>query len=204
MTTRDEQRRDRRARMEESLKRTRDEQRRRVLMSRVKLFGLAGLGLLLVAFVVFYAFREATAPLPGEPVPDEGRTHVEPGTPITYKSYPPASGTHYGTTAPYRFHDTPVEPGFWIHNLEHGGIVILYNCPEDCPALKNQLRGLYNKATPSSAFRQVKLTIVPDTKIPSRLAVLSWDRKLELQDYDEGTILRYYDASLDRGPEKAP
>jgi hypothetical protein len=46
--------------------------------------------------------------------------------------------------------------------------------------------------------------IAPDTRMESRLAVLAWERRLLLDEYDEGQIRRFHDALVDRGPEDAP
>ena len=33
-----------------------------------------------------------------------------------------------------------LEPGIWLHNLEHGGAAILYSCPDNsCPEVVQQL-----------------------------------------------------------------
>lgn len=57
---------------------------------------------------------------------DEGRDHVDPGTPVPYRSSPPTSGPHYGITADGGFYSSAVQPGQLVHNLEHGHIVIWY------------------------------------------------------------------------------
>src|SRR5438132_14047931 len=81
----------------------------------------------------------------GQEIPDEGpATHVDPSTTPTYKFYPPTSGPHYSlqgsAPVPWQTIDNLVE-GQFVHNLEHGGIAILYNSPSgnDCTALKTHL-----------------------------------------------------------------
>ncbi|MEZ4596324.1 MAG: DUF3105 domain-containing protein [Chloroflexota bacterium] len=62
-----------------------------------------------------------------------GRTHVVQGTSVKYAYCPPASGDHYnlgGGQAPLPRRlfgpDDAVLPQQWIHNLEHGYVVLLY------------------------------------------------------------------------------
>src|SRR5712692_7972919 len=81
----------------------------------------------------------------GTAIPDEGpATHIDPSTQPTYKFYPPTSGPHYSVAgsapAPWGTVDNLVE-GQFVHNLEHGGVVVLYHCPSgsDCTSLKNSL-----------------------------------------------------------------
>src|SRR5207245_11759451 len=64
-------------------------------------------------------------------VPDEGRKHVPEGTPIPYQHIPPSSGNHYpppGAPKPWGSYKDAVGPGYFVHSLEHGGVVLLYTC----------------------------------------------------------------------------
>ena len=75
--------------------------------------------------------REGASPQPGYVQPDAGGGHVRTGTKVTYTYCPPASGRHYEQPAapiPARVYgpDDAVIPQGWVHNLEHGGLVILY------------------------------------------------------------------------------
>ena len=36
------------------------------------------------------------------------------------------------------------EDDHWVHNLEHGGIVYLYDCPGGCEAEETQLREMFD------------------------------------------------------------
>src|SRR5262249_30025704 len=64
-----------------------------------------------------------------EPVADEGAFHMPFCTPIAYNHNPPASGNHWPWPAPWGVHTSIVPREWWVHNLEHQGIVLLYNCP---------------------------------------------------------------------------
>src|SRR6185369_4191590 len=69
-----------------------------------------------------------TAADPGiETFADEGNTHVPVGTVITYNTDPPTSGNHYPDPQPGGFYATPIAPGFLVHTMEHGGIIIYYD-----------------------------------------------------------------------------
>ena len=104
------------------------------------------LGVLLVAFLLFQ-HRQA-AGVAGTPVPDEGRGHVTSDTTIPYQHYPPSSGKHFDTPAPAGFSATPIPAGNFVHSLEHGDVVILYQCPADCATLQQQLRDLSARFPP--------------------------------------------------------
>ena len=114
-------------------------------------------GLILVAFAAVVAvsvlfLRPPTDPQ-GHQVPMEGnRQHNPAGTAIQYKNRPPSSGDHYDQPWGYGVVEREVATGSWVHTLEHGGIVILYNCPNNsCPDVVNQLRDVYSSARDSTA-----------------------------------------------------
>ena len=139
----------------------------------------------------------------GTPVADEGRGHVADGVAIPYRHDPPASGPHYGTPASAGFYTAPVPAGNFVHSLEHGYIVILYQCPSDCAALQQQLRDL-SAAFPPSKFGNVKLVVAPYPHLPATLTALAWDWELPLDGVDRQQLLRFYRAHVDHGPEDVP
>lgn len=200
--TREEVRRQRREQIEARQQDSQRAAQRQAMRKRLMVWGSVGAVVLVIGLGLWWAVREATAPSPGEAVPIEGQAHVEVGTPITYQTYPPASGTHFPATARWEFYDAPVQPGFWIHNLEHGGIVILYKCPEDCAELKGRLKFLYDKF-PRSKYGYPKLVIAADTQIQGRVTILAWGKRLALDEFDEEQLRRFYQAFVDRGPEDA-
>src|SRR5260370_23441538 len=76
--------------------------------------------------------RTAPANAPGTQVPNEGWGHVPEGAAVTYQNNPPASGPHYPVWARYEEHAGVIARPYWVHNLEHGAIVLLYR--PDAPA----------------------------------------------------------------------
>lgn len=70
----------------------------------------------------------------GEHVQMEQANHIPAGTQARYLTDPPTSGQHYNVRgeAPltWGFYARPFPPEDWVHNLEHGGVVILYDCPQ--------------------------------------------------------------------------
>lgn len=144
---------------------------------------------------------------PGTAVPLARADHVPLGTEVAYERIPPSSGPHYGQTAPYGVTEEPLAEGYWLHNLEHGGIVVLYNCPQGCPDLVEQLREAYRTFPASRTFGVVKLVVAPYSKLPTRLAYLAWGKDSGWQyltdTYKREELLRFYLQHLDKGPELA-
>jgi hypothetical protein len=50
--------------------------------------------------------------------------HVDEGDDLESTSFPPTSGRHYNDWAPFGLYEEPVEDGYAVHNLEHGGVVV--------------------------------------------------------------------------------
>ncbi len=139
----------------------------------------------------------------GRRIPDEGAGHVPEGTRVRYRHQPPTSGAHWPRPAPWGVYDDPIPPERYVHNLAHGGVVILYHCPAACPRLVEQLQDAY-AGFPKSKYDTVKLVIAPDPSLKSRLALLAWDWIDELPDFDRAEILRFYESRVDQGPEDVP
>lgn len=131
-------------------------------------------------------------------------THVAEGSLITYDSRPPIGGPHYDRPYPsYGIVEHSVLPGYWVHNLEHGAIVLLYRCPTRCPDLVTQIRSLYAqlKREQNGLGGEARLLALPYLDMDHRLAVVAWDHLLELDQFNQEAILRFYARHINRGPE---
>lgn len=59
---------------------------------------------------------------------DEGREHVSIGTEVVYNSNPPTSGKHYADWIRSGVYDAPQDDRYLVHSLEHGYVIMSYNC----------------------------------------------------------------------------
>jgi len=149
---------------------------------------------------------EARAPAnlcKGRPVPEEGYAHVPTGSPVLYKHNPPASGPHYPQIARPGVYLREVPPGYWVHNLEHGYVVVLYRWPGAPPQVLRELQEIYN-TLPKSKYGYVKLIVAPYPKLRRLLTAIAWTRILELDRVDRACLEEFYRTYVDRGPEDAP
>jgi hypothetical protein len=181
------------------------------------IFGGVGVVVLAVAIViVVFAHGQGTSQvqtLPGthfnDPTTAAGQLyqHIPDTQPITADPaghYPPVFGNHYDTPRPPGVYDSPIPEGNFIHDLEHGAAVILYNCPSACPDEVAQYKGLLTSLPRSSQFNEVKLVVSPNNTIDHHIALLAWDYEQDLDSYDAAAIRAFYQAHLDKGPEHAP
>lgn len=154
------------------------------------------LGLLGVGGWWFY--KEATKSLPGLVVADMGRDHVPDGTIVEYNSNPPTSGPHYEEWSKTGVYEEELPDGNLIHSLEHGYVIISYNCPQgpDCDELIRKLPELAKRK------KLWKLIIVPRPTLDAKIALTAWTRIDKLSEYNEARIVAFIDAFRDKGPEK--
>ena len=200
--SREELRRQRREQMTTRMADMQEASVRQAKTRRMAIIGIVVAVVLVIAGALAFAVKEATAPLPGEVLADEGQQHVDVGTPTTYATFPPASGPHYPSPAPWQFFDQTLPPGYWVHNLEHGGIALLYKCPADCTKLKADVQQLF-QTLPPSKYGYVKLVAAPNDQFEGEVAVMAWTRRIIQPTFDAAEIRRFYQAFVDQGPEDA-
>ena len=75
-------------------------------------------------------YKIGPTPAPGQKIPDMGQDHVSPQKVLEtkYNSNPPTSGPHLPTWVKPGIYDAPQNEGELIHSLEHGYVIISYNC----------------------------------------------------------------------------
>ncbi len=95
------------------------------------------IALLVLAGVGYWGYKELTRPLPGELFSELPREHITDISKVEYNSNPPTSGPHFAVWAKKGVYDQILSDGYLIHSLEHGYIVINYNC--DSTSLKSQI-----------------------------------------------------------------
>jgi hypothetical protein len=86
--------------------------------------------------------------------------------PKSWNSFPPTSGPHYFTPAVYGFYSQPVELARVLHNLEHGGVYMLYG-PKTPPDTVQLLRGVYDRDPRG-------LVVAPLPEMGNKIAFGAW------------------------------
>lgn len=137
-------------------------------------------------------------------VPDEGFSHVADGTVLTPKHQPPSSGNHYSTPLPGGTYATAQPSGNWIHSLEHGYIDMVYRCDTDCSDLASQAQKIYAALPKESKFNEVKFVATPYQTMTPKVAILAWDKELDLDLMDQAQIVAFYNTYVDHGREDLP
>lgn len=156
------------------------------------------------------------SPQPGYVQDDLGNEHIALGATARYTLCPPASGDHYngGGLGPIlaRFYgpDDKALPQSWIHNLEHGGLVLLYrgDGPGATADGQTALRAFFDSFPPSpvcglAAGTNVSPLFARFDEMATAYAALVWDRVLPLETLDTEQILQFHAAFAETtNPEK--
>lgn len=197
--------RDKRVAAREERKQRAERLRRQAKVRRLILLGVLALALLVLGyFAVTTQFFGLAASSIGRAMPVERAEHVPEGTPLDHATRPPTSGKHFDAWYPtYGVVEQPVPAGNWVHNLEHGAVALLYNCPSGCPELVQQIKELHASLPRGRNARRgaARMLAVPYADMDHKLAVVAWGWLLELDEFDADKIRRFYDARIDRGPE---
>jgi hypothetical protein len=164
-------------------------------------------GLAFVAMLVYLVYKQAQpAPRPGIDIPIQGRNHIAEGLPHDpYNSDPPTSGPHYATPAQAGFYDTAPADEYLVHSLEHGYIIIWYNCGKysagTCDQLKSQVKDVMGGAGLSSVTGTLKIIGTPRPGMVQVIALSAWGRLDKLDTFKRQEILDFIHAFRDAGPE---
>jgi hypothetical protein len=111
--------------------RSHDERRMWRILMGISALGFVGLAVVLGIFLFTGGGSNAAtiedAGCNVENFAGQGSRHVDtlPAN-FEYNSDPPTTGPHNAAWAPWGAYDDPVDPLRFVHNLEHGGVVVLY------------------------------------------------------------------------------
>jgi hypothetical protein len=154
----------------------------------------------------------------GQTIPEMPHEHVSEGFQVKYAHNPPTSGCHYSVQgkAPISagaYGYTQVIPaGYWVHNLEHGYIAVLYRCPDGCDADFRSLQGWMKKQKPDPGLAALvksnpgftpysKVIIIPWPSMTPKFAAVSWDYYDPLTSLDLTELQNFYDNHVGHSPE---
>ncbi len=140
----------------------------------------------------------------GQVQPDQGNGHIQTGDKVTYPVCPPASGKHlnkvgFGPLQPKVYGpDDQSLPNGWIHNLEHGGLVLLYSCAKGaCDTASVAALQAFDDGFPNSPVCNLPPGVVGPVvarfeQMPTKYAAIVWDRVLYLDTLDDARIYDFY------------
>ena len=141
-------------------------------------------------------------------VPSTSANHVSETVALKFASNPPCGGDHFSAWATWGVHDVVVPRGNWIHNLEHGGVALLYRCASRaaCPEVAARLEA-FAQTLPADpmcvAPVKNRVVITPDPDLPEgvQVAAASWGYMLVARCFDEALFRQFTTQRYGRGTE---
>jgi hypothetical protein len=138
-----------------------------------------------------------------------GAEHVPIGTDVQWDSNPPSSGPHFPVWAAYEAYTSPVPRGYYVHDEEHGGVILLYTCatsggcPEVAAALQSVSDALPDDPLCAQAGQgvRVRTVITPDPLLDVPVAAAAWGWVYRADCVDVPSLTQFALAHYGQGPE---
>ncbi|EYF07790.1 DUF3105 domain-containing protein [Chondromyces apiculatus] len=155
-------------------------------------------------------------PLPGETactvtivkgIPPEPAVHEPVCTALAFATNPPSSGNHWPNWAAFKRYTVPVERALYVHDQEHGGVVLSYRCPEGCPdvvaALEQAMDARPEDTLCSTNIPRVpnRLLLTPDPLLPTPIAASAWGATYTATCIDAASLGEFLEEFYGKGPE---
>jgi hypothetical protein len=128
--------------------------------------------------------------------------HVAACSDILYATNPPSSGAHYPTWADYGVYDFALPRGYWVHNLEHGSVVVSYHCNAGCAEELTAAKAWLATLEPDAqcAGQTPRVLLVPDPLLDVRWAASAWGWTLRADCFDAEAFLDFYSSHAGKPP----
>jgi hypothetical protein len=155
--------------------------------------------------LVIYADIQRSIPVAGqETFTLQGNQHISADAPnsFTYNSIPPSSGPHYENIVDWGIWAQPQPYEFLLHNLEDGGVVIYYQCPEGCPdtvkALEEVVQPYLNAnrrliLVPNDPTWRDSAGVLRHNDMGATIAATAWGKVLKLDTVDTAKLQTFVD-----------
>jgi Protein of unknown function (DUF3105) len=153
-------------------------------------------------------------PLPGESeckvvmvtgIPVESASHVPFCTDVEYATNPPSGGNHWGQWAAFKKYSSPVPREMYVHDLEHGAVVIGYRCSTGCPELAAALGEIYDGLSLDPLCVQsggiARAVLTPDPELETPIGASAWGATYVATCLDPASLSQFLANVYGSGPE---
>lgn len=179
----------RKLKRQEAKERRERDRKRRERLRRLKKAAFYGIAVFAVAVFAYWVYGRFTEQRTWTSVPIMRKYHLASGEPFpVYNSDPPTSGPHTSDLARWGVHRRPILKERQVHNLEDGGVLVQYNCPEGCPDLVAKLEAIVK------GFNLAILAPYPGME--KRIALTAWGRLYTSDDFEEDRIVSFIKAHI--------
>jgi hypothetical protein len=156
-------------------------------------------------------------PLPGQTecrvvkttnIPLEVPLHLTTCTPIKYATNPPSGGDHWGQWAAFKKYALRVPREMYVHDLEHGAVVLSYKCATECPDVVAALEKIFDEAAGDTLCvtqgggPKARLVLTPDPDLDTPIAASAWGATYTATCIDTASLTAFVSANYGKGPEQ--
>lgn len=155
-------------------------------------------------------------PLPGQSlcevtittdIPLEKAVHVDVCTDLDYPTNPPAGGPHWGVWAAFTTYEVPVPREMYVHDMEHGGVVLLHRCDGPCPEVLELLADARDAVAGDPICLQVpggpteRVLVTPDPELDVPIAAAAWGATYKATCLDPDSLRAFVKEHYGHGTE---
>ena len=127
--------------------------------------------------------------------------HVDECSVLEHISNPPTSGPHYPRWAQPKTYDEAIPRGYWVHAMEHGAVVLSYNCPNGCDDEVTAMQAFVDGLDPDPNCPANRILITPDPELDVQFAVSAWGNMLKASCFDETLVTTFFEEHYNDAPE---
>lgn len=179
----------RKRKLKEAKERQKKEKTRQAKVRMAKQVTLSAAALFVVALLIYWAYGRIVERPSWTSVPIMPKYHLSRGEPPPpYNTEPPTSGPHTPYLASWGIHREPIPKEVQVHNLEDGGVLVQYRCPEGCPNLVEKLEAIVKRFD--------KAVLAPYPGMEKKIALTAWGVIDKFDDFDEERIVGFIKAHI--------
>lgn len=123
---------------------------------------------------------------------------------VEYGTNPPSGGDHWPVWAHFGSYGAPVPREMYVHDLEHGAIVLSYRCAGPCPDVIKMLDDVRAKQGDTFCAAQgaaARIVLTPDSKLDVPVAASAWGATYRATCLDEASLRSFAETHYGHGPE---
>lgn len=158
-------------------------------------------------YILIHQNSKPKEPIIGVQHKNQGEQHIPEGQKHeAYNSDPASSGPHYNDAsapAPWGVYTQEVPEEVFVHNEEHGGVIITYNPKLLAADQLKKLQALFAPPYSNKDFTPSKAIVTPRSKDTHAIEIASWTYTLNLDQYNEAMLVKYYRQHEGKSPEPA-
>lgn len=174
-------------------------------MSKTLLITVAITFVVLGGLITMNQITKSNEPIIGVKHDNQGQEHIQQGqSHAAYNSEPASSGPHYSDSsspAEWGIYTEEVSEEVFIHNEEHGGVIVTYQPELLASDQLKKLQALFIAPYSNKEFSPVKAIVTPRAKNTHAIQLAAWNYTLNLDQYDEATIIKFFKQHAGIAPE---